>query len=142
MKINPTRYSSAIGEIWVMATFKIKYCHNIFDIKEIREACNMLLLEALGKYAIMHQDIGFDSNHVHIILEMGLNNKHQIAKKLRGFIAKKFFALLPWVKKRYFWDSGLWNPAYDIRSHDLSILKRYVQKQKYSGTGQTTLLMY
>ena len=28
MKTNPTRYSSAVGEIWVMAPFKIKYCQN------------------------------------------------------------------------------------------------------------------
>ena len=32
MKTNPTRYSSAVGEVWVMATFKIKYCHKIFDM--------------------------------------------------------------------------------------------------------------
>ena len=39
MKTNPTRYSSAVGEIWVMATFKVKYCHKIFDILAVRLLC-------------------------------------------------------------------------------------------------------
>jgi hypothetical protein len=34
-KLNPTRYSSAVGEVWVMATFKTKYCHKVFDIPEV-----------------------------------------------------------------------------------------------------------
>ena len=36
-KENPTRYSSAVGEAWQHAMFKVKYCHPIFDDKEVRE---------------------------------------------------------------------------------------------------------
>ena len=30
-KENPVRYSSAVGEAWLHAMFKINYCHKIFD---------------------------------------------------------------------------------------------------------------
>ena len=50
MKQNPTRYSSAVGEVWVMATFKIKYCHKIFDILAVRQLCEALLFEAFQIY--------------------------------------------------------------------------------------------
>ncbi len=41
-KENPVRYSSAVGEVWLQAMFKVKYCRNIFDIKEVREECSRL----------------------------------------------------------------------------------------------------
>ncbi|MFH1399127.1 MAG: hypothetical protein ABIG95_03370 [Candidatus Woesearchaeota archaeon] len=39
MKFNPVGYSSAVGEIWVMATFKVKYCHKIFNFPLVRCVC-------------------------------------------------------------------------------------------------------
>ena len=142
MKTNPVRYSSAVGEVWVMATFKVKYCHNIFDNEEVRKECNILLDEAMRKYNIRYKKKGFDSNHVHTLLDMGIYSKPEIAKLLRGYISKKLFQKFPWLKHKYFWKSGLWNPAYDIRSHDIEILSRYIDKQKYSDKGQKTLLVF
>ena len=81
-KINPARYSSAVGEIWVMATFKVKYCHKIFDILGVRELTDALLHQAFDKYDINYRKLAFDSDHVHIILDMGLYSKIEIAKKL------------------------------------------------------------
>jgi putative transposase len=142
-KNNPTRYSSAVGEIWVMATFKIKYCHKIFEMEGVRLLCEALFKEAFNFYKIKCQKITFDVDHVHMILDLGLNSKCELAKKLKGFVAKKLFSLEPWIKKRWFWGSGLWNPAYDIRSmNDIGFYFRYLDKQKYSPTGQKTLNMY
>ena len=50
MKLNPIRYSSQVGEVWVHFMFKIKYCHKIFDIFGYRNACHGLFLQALRKY--------------------------------------------------------------------------------------------
>jgi len=148
MRFNPTRYSSAVGEIWVMATFKVKYCRKIFDIDSVRELTNMLFQEAFKYYNIRCDKLSFDSDHVHMILDMGLYSKIELAKKLKGFVAKMLFRLMPWLKNDrwdggYFWGSGLWNPAYDIRNiHDLAFYRRYLDKQKYSSTGQTMLKAY
>jgi len=84
MKTNPTRYSSAVGEVWVMATFKIKYCHRIFDILAVRELTNALLHEAFDLYKIRCQKLAFDADHVHIILYLGIYSKPEIAKKIKG----------------------------------------------------------
>ena len=142
-KNNPVRYSSAVGEVWVMATFKVKYCHHIFDILGVRELCSALFGLACEKYSITCRKIAFDSDHVHMILDLGIYSKPQLAKMLKGFVAKQMFSMIPWLKPRYFWGSGLWNPAYDIRSvNDIQFYKRYLDKQKYANAGQTMLVSY
>lgn len=143
MKMNPVRYSSAVGEVWVMATFKVRYCHEIFDIRAVRQLCEALLNEALKFYEIRCRKYAFDANHVHMIIDMGLHSKPQIAKKLKGFIGRHLLRLMPWLKRKYFWGSGLWNPAYDIRNiSDMSFYLRYLDKQKYAHKGQKTLLLF
>ena len=142
-KINPTRYSSAVGEIWVMATFKVKYCHKIFDIIAVRQLCDALLQEAFAFYKINCQKLAFDSDHVHMILDLGLYSKIELAKKIKGFVAKQLFKIMPWLKQQRFWGSGLWNPAYDVRSiNDIAFYRRYLDKQKYSSTHQKMLSAY
>lgn len=142
-KTNPTRYSSAVGEVWVMLSLKVKYCHTIFDNLGIRELMNSLLILAFNLYSISWKKISFDRDHVHIILDLGIYSKPELAKKVKGFTAKKLFTLEPWIKKRWFWGSGLWNPAYDCRSmSDEDFYSRYLDKQMYSGTGQKQLSMY
>ena len=55
---------------------------------------------------------------------------------------------MSWLKNNkgdggYFWDSGLWNPASDIRSiNDIDFYCRYLDKQKYACKCQTMLLAY
>ena len=140
MKLNPTRYSSVVGEIWVMATFKIKYCHKIFDIQAVRELTDALIYEAFQLYKIRWRKVAFDSNHVHMTLDMGLYKKQELAKMIKGYVGKHLLQMLPWLKKKFFWNSGLWNPAYDIRSiNDLNFYDRYLDKQKYSSTRQKML---
>ena len=143
MKLNPTRYSSAVGEIWVMATFKVKYCHKIFDVQGYRELTDALLHQAFDRYKINCRKLAFDSDHVHIILDMGLYSKVEIAKKIKGYVGRKLLGMLPLLKRTKFWDSGLWNPAYDIRNiNDMGFYERYLDKQKYASAGQTMLTAF
>jgi REP element-mobilizing transposase RayT len=148
MKINPVRYSSAVGEVWVMATFKIKYCNKIFDIRSVRELTEALLNEAFQLNSIRWRKYAFDSDHVHMILDLGLYDRPTIAKKIKGYVAKELFMLMPWLKKNkweggYFWGSGLWNPASDIRNvQDMNFYLDYLDKQKYAAKGQTVLSSY
>lgn len=142
-KQHPTRYSSAVGEVLVMITFKIKYCHNIFDIVAVRHLIEQLIRQACTIYKIDCRKMTFDSDHVHMIVDMGLHSKPELAKKIKGYTARHFFLQMPHMKKKYFWGSGLWNPAYDIRSmHDVGFYERYLDKQKYAPIGQTQLSIY
>ena len=148
MKLNPARYSSAVGEVWVMETFKIKYCHHLFDNKAVRELTDALINEAFQIYRIRHKKLAFDSDHAHMIIDMGLYGKPEIAKKIKGYVAKNIFNIMPWLKndKRdggYFWDSGFWNPAYDIRNiGNMNFYLRYLDKQKYSSKHKTMLTAF
>jgi len=142
-KNNPTRFSSAVGEVWVMLTIKVKYCHKIFDNQGIRELTNALLFQAFERYDINHKKVSFDRDHIHMILELGIYSKPELAKKIKGYVAKKLFTLEPWIKKKWFWDSGLWNPAYDCRSmSDEEFYSRYLDKQAYANAGQKQLTIY
>ena len=141
-KSDIVRHSSATGEVWIMMTLKVKYCHAIFDMQNIRVDTDQLLKEALLFYDILWKDIGFDNNHVHITLEMGIYNKPEIAKRLKGYIARKLFQKHPWLKKKYFWGSGLWNPATDGRTGNMDFYGRYVRGQKYGTKDQTKLTVF
>ena len=142
------RASSCVGNSWCHATFKVKYCHKIFDVTAVKQLCDTLLHEAFVLYQIRCQKLAFDSDHAHMIIDMGLYSKPQIAKLLKGYVAKNLFRLMPWLKANkweggYFWNSGFWNPAYDIRSvNDINFYNRYLDRQKYSSTNQTTLKSY
>jgi len=139
MKFNPVRYSSQVGEVWVHFMFKVKYCHTIFDKMRYRNACHALFLKALKKYEIRCRDnqLGFDNNHVHMMLDLGIKSKPELAKKLKGFTARKFFKLFPELKlsKKQggkFWGSGLWSPAsYGANPSDMIFTVNYIRTQKY-----------
>ena len=142
-KENPTRYSSAVGEAWQHAMFKVKYCHPIFDDKEVREETDRLFDEASQKYQIPIEGKGFDSNHVHMKLDMGNYSRPEVAKRLKGYVARKLFQKFPWLKKQKFWDSGLWNPSYYMSSpKNISGLDAYLKKQKWFDPHQTRLTAY
>jgi len=143
MKTNPTRYSSAVGEVWVMMTMKVKYCHNVFDKQAIREYTDAVLTEALDYYQIQWRKKRFDSNHVHTILDLGIRSKTEVAKLLKGFTAPRIFKMFPWLRSRLFRSHGFWNPATDCRTGDMHFYEKYLDRQKYGQPeGQVKLLNF
>jgi len=133
MKLNPVRYSSAVGESWHHFSSKTKYCHPIFDIIEVRKECQRLMVEAFERYEIRYEEIGFDNNHVHAMVDIGLYSRPQLAKLVRGYVGRKLLNSFPEIKKKYFYGSGLWNPAYYLESvgKDKEFIKSYIRKQRY-----------
>ena len=95
--------------------------------------------------------MGFDNNHVHFLVDIGMYKREEVAKLLRGYSTKKFFEFFPELKLPQhegglFWDSGLWNPAYCLGApRDMESTIKYIGKQKYgslsqlSSRSQTTL---
>ena len=134
MKFNPVRYSSVVGEAWMHFTFKVKYCHPIFDNKLVRQYTYQLFLKAFELYNIRFKNIGFDSDHVHMILDIGMYSRSDVDKMLKGYTAKKLLQRYSWLKEAYFWGSGLWNPASysDSVGRDINFMEGYVMKQKYA----------
>jgi len=124
-------HSSSVGRLWVHLAFKVKYCHKIFGIPEIKARTEQLLWEAINQLDIQCKELGIDSDHVHFVLDAGLYPLPNIVKKLKGYTAKKLFQEFPWLKQQYFWGSGMWNPSYyfDSLGTDLKIMATYVHNQ-------------
>ena len=80
-KENPVRYSSAVGEAWMHAMFKVKYCHPIFDDELYREGMHTLLLEAAYEYGIELGVMGFDNNHAHFMVDVGMYKREGIRRR-------------------------------------------------------------
>ena len=145
------RHSSCVGEGWMHGMFKIKYSHAVFDNEEIRNYCEQLFSEACEKYELKIAELGFDNNHVHLLVDIGLRARPEVAKVLKGYTAKKLFQKFPDLKKPkheggLFWGSGLWNPSYYLESpKNMARIVKYIRNQKYGkekDQSQTTLRKY
>ena len=128
------RASSCVGNSWCHAMFKIKYCHKVFDIDEIRGYVAELLFLISNLYDMPILKLGFGDNHMHFRVDIKLRSKPEAAKIFRGMMAKKLFGKFPEIKKKYFWDSGFWNPSYmlDNIGSDEERIDNYISSQKYS----------
>ena len=136
--------SSSKGRLWAHIVFKVKYCHSVFDFEDIKTDCEQLLTEAARKVSIEIGAIGFDSNHVHLTADIALSSVPEVAKALKGYTAKRLFQHHPWLKRRFFWGSGFWNPGTFYESvgrHSLEQTQKYVRNQGLNKQ-QSTLLSY
>jgi len=136
-------YAHAQYRIWVHLPLKIKYTHKVFEIREFREACYDLMIEIFENHKIEYETIGFDSNHFHVILDMAKWQVSDLVKVIKGTSGKKLLQAFPWIKKMYFYGSGLWSGTKYVYSvgRDKDAMKKYVAKQKFFrvAKNQTTL---
>ncbi len=140
-------YTSGRVRLWTHLMFKVKYCHRVFDYKQVKNRCAEILNEVAHNYRMAIDVMGFDGDHLHMIADIGLHSAPEAVKLFKGTTARKLFQEYPAMKKSFFWGSGLWNPSYwadgvskkeyeNIRNYVLNQGKRnYLRPQK----GQTRL---
>ena len=126
-------YSSSIGSNAQHMGFKVKYCHKIFDDTQVEKRCAEIFQEVSDKYGFILDEIGFDRDHVHIDVDGGPNYAPKdIAKLLKGTSGRKLLKEFPYLKKRHFWGSGLWNPSYyfdSVGSKTKEQIDEYIRNQ-------------
>jgi len=134
--------SSSIGKMLVYMAFKIKYAHSVFIYAEVREECEALFWQIAEEQQIRIDEIGFDENHIHIDLDLGLKSIPEVAKLLKGTTGRKLLKKFPWIKRRYFWGSGFWSPVvyFDSIGRDLEQIRSYVKTQKFGSMKNQTKL--
>ena len=143
------KYSHSVVRIWGHFSLKTKYAHNVFENHpEFREASEKMILEIFDEINMEVDTYGFDDNHFHAIIDLGLWNLPDLCKKLKGITGRKLLNQFPEIKKKYFWGSGLWSRAkyfYSIGRNKASVQK-YVAKQKFFRNNllnqQTTLTSF
>jgi len=148
MQRNIKKYPHGLSSIYVHMSFKVKYCHPVFDIKEFREACEECFKGIASDKNIHIESLGFDNNHIHMINDLGKYSEPELRKIFKGISGKKLFEQFPEIKQKYFYGSGLWGRQYYCYSigSDMTVLRNYVKKQKFftimHDKQQTTLDSY
>ena len=127
------RYSSSIGRAIFHMCFKVKYCHKIFNNEKVRKRCKEIFFSVAKKYRITIFTIGFDKDHVHLEADIGLKGITEISKLFKGTSGYMLLKEFPWLKKRYFWGSGLWSPAvyFDSVGQNHEMISDYIASQQY-----------
>jgi REP element-mobilizing transposase RayT len=74
--------------------------------------------------------------HVHIFLSAPPTvAPTEIVRTIKSITANRIFSVIPSLKKRYFWGSGLWSRGYYIGTAgnvSAETIKKYIEAQKSS----------
>ena len=126
-------YSSSVGKNVMHMCFKAKYCHKIFDDGLVKRRCEEIFRETSERYGVAIREVGFDRDHAHLTVDAGPNHSpSSMAKALKGNSGHRLLREFPHLKQKYFWDSGLWSPAYYFDSmgdRTSSEIDEYVRNQ-------------
>lgn len=130
-------YSSSIGKTRHHISFIPKYRHKIFGFERIKVVCEKSFYETAEKYGLIIKELGFDIDHLHLIIDIPPRySVSQIVKLLKGISSRKLFKTFPWLRRKFFWGGKLWSPAYyfdsvgDVQS---DVIERYVRQQGIKG---------
>jgi len=134
MQTNYVSRSSSKGRLWAHIVYKVKYCHRIFDFYDIKTRCEQIFLAVAENNQLEISQIGFGSHHVHMDIDLGIKSVPEVAKLLKGTSGRKLLEEFPWLKKKYFWGSGLWNPGtfFDSVGRDKEQIDKYIANQDKS----------
>ena len=104
-------HSSSVGRNVLHMSFKAKYCHEVFNDVQVEKRCEEIFRKVSEEHRWFLREIGFDMDHVHITIDAGTKGPEDVAKALKGTSGRKLLKEFPYLKKKYFWGSGLWSPA-------------------------------
>ena len=126
------RGSSSFTRIEMHVSYKVRYCHKVFDFVEVKQRCQEIFFEVAALHQIIIDVIGFESDHVH--MDIQIRNTHRqcdVDKWFKGTSGRKLLKEFSEIKKKYFWGSGFWgDQGYaDSVGRDPEIIKNYVRNQ-------------
>ena len=99
----------------------------------MQERCEQIFREVEAKYGFRLHEIGFDKNHVHVSVDLGVRySVEKVAKLLKGTSGRRLLEEFPAMKRKYFWGSGLWGSQvyFDSTGKDADQMRAYVRNQK------------
>jgi len=131
------RYSSAIGRAVVHLCFVPKYRHPVFAHGVVQRRCAELFREIAARYGMQIHELGFDIDHVHVLVDIGPGLSVAAAARLfKGISSRCLLRDLPWLRRWYFWGGHFWSPAYFFASvgpATYETVVRYVREQGQRG---------
>ena len=124
--------SSARVRVVGQLVLKVKYCHAVFETyMGVKERCEAILRAVLARNGATVEAVGFDGNHVHLLINLALNGLVELVKKLKGETGRLLLSEFPNMKRERFWGSGFWNPSYFFDTGgSFAYVKNYVLNQR------------
>jgi len=99
----------------------------------VQRRCEEIFREVESREGFTLHEIGFDKNHVHLDMDLGPTyTVADVAKKLKGTSGRKLLQEFPYMKRKYFWGSGLWSPTVyfdSVGDQNSDELGEYVRNQ-------------
>jgi putative transposase len=133
MRTNFVSYSSAVGRARLHIALIPKYRHKIFGYEKIKTFCAKTFEEILSRHDAKIIEIGFDVDHVHLVIELGITlSISRMMQLLKGVSSRKLLRAFPWLRERFFWGGHVWSPAYyfdSVGDVDSDIMNTYVRSQ-------------
>lgn len=124
--------SHSVMRLEAHLSYKVKFCHKIFDFVEVKNRCETIFQEVAAKLHIRIVEVGFDRDHAHMdVLYPHTLSVCEINKFFKGTSATKLLEEFPFLKKQFFWGSGLWGRQKygDSVGRDPEIIRNYVKNQ-------------
>ena len=143
MRTNFRSYSSSVGRARLHIALIPKYRHKIFGYDKIKVFCAAIFEETSKQYGFQIIEIGFDIDHVHMVIDLGIN--HSLSKMmqlLKGISSRKLLQAFPWLRTRFFWGGHVWSPAYyfdSVGDVGFEAMTGYVRKQSSKPRNQLSL---
>ena len=139
-------YSSSLGRATLHISLIPKYRHRIFGYKYLKNVCEKIFLRVAEEYGFVIREMGFDVDHVHLVVDVGPKySASDVVKLLKGISARRLFQVFPWLREKFFWGGHLWSGAYffdSIGDVNYEVIQNYVRKQELKGDYQRTLMEF
>jgi len=126
-----------VYEIKYHLCFVVKYRKDLFLKEEYVECIKQILLGIEKRYYIASETVGFDEDHVHILVQAAPRySPSRVIQIIKSITARELFFRFPEIKKEL-WGGEFWNDGGYIgtvgEGSNASIIRSYIKKQGSSG---------
>ena len=129
-----------------------KYRRKLFAHSEIKERfielCREVEERHHGKYGIRVDELGVIDDHVHMVVESGMNcSPSKLAQLFKGYTSKVLFEEFPWLRRRpWFLGGCLWSEGHYYKTTgpaNYNTVRDYVRRRKeHHDRSQTKITSY
>ena len=110
----------------------LKYRKSVIT-KEIGESLQEICLQISERYEINFIEIGYESDHVHFLVQSVPNlNVSEITKTIKSITAKQLFEKHPEIKAKL-WGGNLWSSGYYANTvgqyGNEEVIRKYIERQ-------------
>ena len=117
--------------------FIVKYRKDLFLNNDYVEYLKIILTEIEKRYFLNPETIGFDEDHVHVLMQAAPRySPSRVVQIVKSITAREMFNQFPEIKKEL-WGGELWSDGGYIgtvgEGANADIIRKYIQKQGRKG---------